>query len=79
MFVQLDNGQPAERLPDKHVVTVAPGQTYSVLITADQPGEWAFHCHLLYHMQAGMMNRVVVARSGGPVASANDHSMEVMH
>jgi FtsP/CotA-like multicopper oxidase with cupredoxin domain len=69
MFVQLENGQPAERLPDKHVVSIAPGQTYSALITADQPGEWAFHCHLLFHMQAGMMRRVVVARSDA-VASA---------
>ncbi len=63
MFVELENGQPAERLPDKHIVSVAPGQTYSVLLTADEPGEWAFHCHLLYHMNAGMMSRVVVARS----------------
>ena len=71
MFVQLENGQPAERLPDKHIVNIAPGQSYAVLITADQPGEWAFHCHLLYHMASGMMNRVVVARSGEtPIASA---------
>lgn len=62
MFVQLENGQPAERMPDKHVVSVAPGRSYSALITADQPGEWAFHCHLLYHMEAGMMASVVVAR-----------------
>ncbi|AEP09576.1 copper resistance system multicopper oxidase [Micavibrio aeruginosavorus] len=62
MFVQLENGQPAEKLPNKHTVIVAPGQTYSVLLTADQPGEWAFHCHLLFHMSAGMMNKVVVAK-----------------
>ena len=62
MFVQLDNGQPADRLPDKHVVSVAPGRSYSALITADQPGEWAFHCHLLFHMEGGMMTSVVVAR-----------------
>lgn len=62
MFVQLVNGQPAERLPNKHVVNVHPGQRYSVLLTADEPGEWAFHCHLLYHMAAGMMRKVVVAR-----------------
>lgn len=73
MFVQLENGMPAERLPDKHIVSVAPGQTYSVLLTADQPGEWAFHCHLLYHMNAGMMTRVVVARSDGqPTAYENE-------
>ncbi|MBY0565495.1 MAG: copper resistance system multicopper oxidase [Hyphomonadaceae bacterium] len=73
MFVQLENGMPTERLPDKHIVSVAPGQTYSVLLTADEPGEWAFHCHLLYHMASGMMNRVVVARrEPRPVASADD-------
>ncbi|NEX91242.1 copper resistance system multicopper oxidase [Caulobacter sp. 17J65-9] len=64
MFVQLENGQPAERLPDKHVVSVAPGRSYSVLISADAAGEWAFHCHLLYHMESGMMQKVVVARLG---------------
>lgn len=62
MFVQLENGQPAEKLPNKHTVIVAPGDTYSVLLTADEAGEWAFHCHLLYHMMAGMMNKVVVAK-----------------
>ncbi|HEX8568857.1 MAG TPA: copper resistance system multicopper oxidase [Caulobacteraceae bacterium] len=78
MFVQLDNGQPAERLPDKHVVSVAPGRRYSALITADQPGEWAFHCHLLYHMEAGMMSSVVVAKLGEgdapPAPKADPHA-----
>jgi FtsP/CotA-like multicopper oxidase with cupredoxin domain len=73
MFVQLENGMPAARLPDKHIVSVAPGQTYSVLLTADQPGEWAFHCHLLYHMNAGMMTRVVVARSDGQPLAYENH------
>jgi FtsP/CotA-like multicopper oxidase with cupredoxin domain len=62
MFVQLVNGQPADRLPKKHVVNVAPGATYSAMLTADEAGEWAFHCHLIYHMAAGMMTKVVVAR-----------------
>ena len=62
MFVQLINGQPADRLPNKHTVNVAPGKSYSVLLTADEAGEWAFHCHLLYHMASGMMTKVVVAR-----------------
>ena len=75
MFMKLDNGQPAERIPDKSVVSVAPGKTYSVMITADQVGEWAFHCHLLYHMESGMMQKVVVARLGdapSPAPSAPD-------
>lgn len=61
MFMQLENGQPAESLPDKTVVIVPPGKSYSVLLTADEMGEWAFHCHLLYHMASGMMSNVVVA------------------
>jgi FtsP/CotA-like multicopper oxidase with cupredoxin domain len=62
MFVQLENGQPAAKLPNKHTVIVPPGQSYSVLLTADAVGEWAFHCHLLYHMASGMMRQVVVAK-----------------
>lgn len=62
MFVQLENGQPATKLPNKHTVIVPPGSSYSVLLTADEPGEWAFHCHLLYHMLSGMMTKVVVAK-----------------
>ncbi len=68
MFVQLVNGQPADRLPNKHVVNVAPGSSYSVMMTANEPGEWAFHCHLLYHMSAGMMTKAVVARMSAEMA-----------
>ncbi|MGE0155268.1 MAG: copper resistance system multicopper oxidase [Reyranellaceae bacterium] len=59
MFVELENGQ-GERMPRKHVTIVPPGQEVSVILTADEPGEWPFHCHLLYHMEAGMMTRFVV-------------------
>jgi FtsP/CotA-like multicopper oxidase with cupredoxin domain len=62
MFVQLENGQPAEKLPNKHTVIIEPGKSYSVLVTADEIGEWAFHCHLLFHMASGMMTKVVVAK-----------------
>jgi FtsP/CotA-like multicopper oxidase with cupredoxin domain len=65
MFVQLDNGQPPEKLPNKHIVIVPPGQSYSAFLTANEAGEWAFHCHLLYHMMSGMMNKVVVATYDG--------------
>jgi FtsP/CotA-like multicopper oxidase with cupredoxin domain len=61
MFVELENGQ-TDRKPEKHVVNVPPGQSYSVLITADEPGEWAFYCHLLFHRASGMMTKVIVAR-----------------
>ncbi|MDF3075777.1 MAG: copper-resistance protein CopA family [Alphaproteobacteria bacterium] len=59
MFVELENGQ-TERMPKKHVVIVPPGKEVSVILTADEPGEWPFHCHLLYHMEAGMMTRFIV-------------------
>jgi CopA family copper-resistance protein len=59
MFVELENGE-TERRPLKHVVVVPPGQTVSAILTADEPGDWPFHCHLLYHMAAGMMTRFIV-------------------
>ena len=74
MFFQLENGQPLEKLPNKNMVIVAPGNSYSVLLSANEPGEWAFHCHLLYHMMAGMMNKVVVAKLDATADHAN-HEM----
>jgi len=61
MFFQLENGQPVKKMPNKNMVIVPPGDSYSVLLSADEAGEWSFHCHLLYHMMAGMMTKVVVA------------------
>ena len=45
----------------KHTTSVLPAQRVSILVTADAEGRWAFHCHLLYHMAAGMFREVVVA------------------
>ncbi|MBL4616625.1 MAG: copper resistance system multicopper oxidase [Robiginitomaculum sp.] len=45
----------------KHTVSVQPAQSISMLVTVDAEGRWAFHCHLLYHMAAGMFREVVVA------------------
>lgn len=45
----------------KHTIAVQPAQRVSFLVTVDAPGRWAFHCHLLYHMAAGMFREVVVA------------------
>jgi len=60
MFMELENG--AEGLaPLKHTVTVKPGEKLSVLVTADARGDWAFHCHLFYHMEAGMFRVFNVA------------------
>jgi FtsP/CotA-like multicopper oxidase with cupredoxin domain len=45
----------------KHTVVVQPAQQVSYRITAGPVGRWAYHCHLLYHMEAGMFREVVVA------------------
>jgi len=45
----------------KHTVNVQPAQRVAYRVKADAPGRWAFHCHLLYHMEAGMFREVVVA------------------
>ena len=70
MFMQLENGQPAVDMPNKHTIVVPPAKTVTALLTADELGEWAIHCHLLYHMSAGMMNKLIVANvSDGKVST----------
>ena len=59
-FFEIVNGHGAHQ-PMKHTVRVLPGGFVDLDLTADAPGDWAFHCHLLYHMHAGMM-RVVTVR-----------------
>jgi CopA family copper-resistance protein len=48
----------------KHTVMVNPAQRISYAVTADALGRWAYHCHLLYHMEAGMFREVEVAPEG---------------
>ena len=64
-FFELVNGAPADRQPQKHTVIVQPGGFAQFDLTADEPGDWAFHCHLLYHMHAGMFQIVTVAQEAG--------------
>ena len=59
-FFELVNGHGAHQ-PLKHTVNVLPGGLVNLDLTADAPGDWAFHCHQLFHMHAGMM-RVVTVR-----------------
>ncbi|HHP8033180.1 copper resistance system multicopper oxidase [Acinetobacter baumannii] len=88
MFMQLENGQQAENLPNKHTLIVPPGKTVTALLTADALGEWAIHCHLLYHMSAGMMNKLIVAQvndgqqpaqAQSPVQSENEKGASHAH
>jgi len=62
-FFELVTGK-GDHSPRKHTVLVQPGGTASFDFTADALGDWAFHCHMLYHMHAGMM-RVVSVRPKG--------------
>lgn len=60
MWMHLENGA-GEYLPRKHVVVVKPAERLSVAVTADALGPWAFHCHLLLHMDAGMFRVIEVS------------------
>ncbi len=62
MFFELVNGNGAFN-PRKHTVIVKPAERLAVDVTANEPGLWAFHCHLLYHMKAGMMRAVRVSEA----------------
>jgi CopA family copper-resistance protein len=55
--------EKGEFLVRKHTITVQPGQRLVYGVTADALGRWAYHCHLLYHMEAGMFREVRVERS----------------
>ncbi|MFX9502305.1 copper resistance system multicopper oxidase [Acinetobacter baumannii] len=72
MFMQLENGQDPSNMPNKHTVIVPPGKTVTTLLTADELGEWAIHCHLLYHMSAGMMNKLIVANVDSNSSDSKD-------
>lgn len=60
LWSELENRHGAFR-PYKHTLLVKPGERLSFLVNADEPGRWAFHCHLLYHMHLGMFREVRVA------------------
>ncbi|MBQ0831913.1 copper resistance system multicopper oxidase [Marinobacter sp.] len=64
--------------PIKHTVSVQPGTTVYMETEVDAPGQWAFHCHLTYHMAAGMFRKVIV--EGGPEstqATSSEQSVDV--
>jgi CopA family copper-resistance protein len=62
MWGEVESEQ-GEFLVRKHTITVQPGQRLAYGVTADALGRWAYHCHLLYHMEAGMFREVQVERS----------------
>ncbi|MGI8543235.1 MAG: copper resistance system multicopper oxidase [Aridibacter sp.] len=60
MWMHLENGH-GDFIPRKHTVIVKPAERVSVAITPDERGPWAFHCHLIMHMEVGMFRVVVVS------------------
>ncbi|MCX5619106.1 copper resistance system multicopper oxidase [Bombella pollinis] len=61
LWSELETGADDQHRPLKHTVISQPGSRMSVLVTADIRGVWAYHCHLMYHMQTGMFREVVVS------------------
>jgi len=59
LWSELENGHGEFNLY-KHTVIVKPAERLSYLVTADTPGHWAYHCHFMFHMDAGMFRTVVV-------------------
>ncbi len=62
MWSDLETGD-GKHIPRKHTVIVQPGARISYLVNADALGEWAYHCHLIYHMP-GMFRKVIVSKGG---------------
>lgn len=60
MWMELENGH-GHAIPRKHTISVKPAERLSVLITPQDKGRWAFHCHLLYHMEMGMFRVIRVS------------------
>ncbi len=60
MWMELENGAGAHQ-PRKHTISVKPAERLSFLVSADAPGQWAMHCHLLLHMEMGMFRVVEVS------------------
>jgi len=60
LWSELENVE-GEFRPYKHTINVKGGERLSFLVSADTPGQWAFHCHLLFHMEAGMFRAVIVS------------------
>jgi CopA family copper-resistance protein len=61
VWMQPQVGNGAQN-PLLHTVSVKPGSTLDVDVEADAEGGWAFHCHLLFHMETGMMRKVEIRR-----------------
>jgi CopA family copper-resistance protein len=64
MWMELENGAGGNQ-PRKHTISVKPAERLSVAITPEEPGRWVMHCHLLLHMDLGMLRVVEVTGQRG--------------
>ena len=65
--VMAQDGAPLQHPYSADTVVVAPGETYDLLVHAVYPGVWAFHCHILPHVEGpqgmfGMVTALIVAK-----------------
>ncbi len=60
MWSELENPDGSFQVR-RHTIPVQPAQRISFLVTADALGHWAWHCHLMFHMDAGMFREVIVS------------------
>ena len=72
MFMELENGH-GQFIPRVHTINVKPAERLSLLFHADEPGRWAFHCHILYHMEVGMFRVFEVSEPGKPFLLEHHH------
>jgi hypothetical protein len=70
LWSELENGH-GEFSPYKHTIIVKPAERLSYLVSADTPGHWAYHCHLLYHMESGMFRTVMTGVHIGALTLAS--------
>ncbi len=61
MWMVLNNGN-GQHNPRKHTINVKPAERLSADVTVDATGNWAFHCHILFHMEMGMFRVVSVSK-----------------
>lgn len=69
VFMELENGHGAE-CPLLHTINVKPAERVSLLATPVDPGPWAFHCHVLFHMDLGMFRVFHVSEPNGPLTTS---------
>lgn len=68
VFMELENGHGAE-CPLMHTINVKPAERLSLLVTPVDAGPWAFHCHVLFHMDLGMFRVFHVSEPNGPLTT----------